>query len=55
MFSNLGVMVYELRDIRIEGKLRRTIHLGYVADGVYNFILTNKEQMIQKRVIIKKQ
>jgi hypothetical protein len=55
LFSNLGVMVYELSDIRIDGKFRRTIHLGYVADGVYNFILSGKDQMIQKRVVIRKQ
>ena len=54
LFSNLGVKVYELRDVKVEGKFRKTIHLDYVADGVYNFILSDKDQMIQKRVIIRK-
>ena len=54
LFSNLGVKVYELRDVKVEGKLRKTIHLDNVADGVYNFILSDKDKMVQKRVIIKK-
>jgi hypothetical protein len=55
LFSNLGVRVYELRDLRVDGKMRKTIHVDHVADGVYNFILSNKDQMIQKRIIIRKQ
>jgi hypothetical protein len=55
LFSNLGVLVYEIKDVRIEGKFRKTIHVDFVADGVYNFILTNnKDQVVQKRIIIKK-
>jgi hypothetical protein len=55
LFSNLGVKVYDLRDLKVEGKLRKTIDIRSVADGVYNFILSDKDQMIQKRVIIRKQ
>jgi hypothetical protein len=56
LFSNLGVKVYEVRDVQIDGRLRKTFHIGNVAEGVYNFILSNnKDQSIQKRVIIMKQ
>ena len=54
IFSNLGVMVYESRDLQVSGTFRKEIDISNVANGVYNFVLINKDRSIQKRVIIRK-
>jgi hypothetical protein len=54
IYSNLGSKVYELRDLFLSGKLSKKIDLGDLAPGVYNFILSGKEHLVQKRFIIQR-
>jgi hypothetical protein len=54
IYSNLGVKVYELRDLLITGTIKQKVDIRNVASGLYNFILTNKDRTIQKKVIIRK-
>ena len=54
IYSNLGVVIYEMKDLKLEGTLKLKVDVGKVSDGVYNCILTNKDRSVQKRIIIKK-
>jgi hypothetical protein len=53
VFSNLGVLVYELRDLQVNGTMKQEVDIRGVAPGVYNCILTNKNRSIHKMVIIR--
>jgi hypothetical protein len=54
LFSNLGVMVYELKDLYVSGTIKQKIEVTYVANSIYTLVLTNKDQTIQKKVLIRK-
>jgi len=47
-------MVYELKDLYVSGTIRQKIEVRYVANSLYTLVLTNKDQSIQKKVLIRK-
>jgi hypothetical protein len=54
LFTNLGVMVYELKNLDVSGTITRKIEIKNVANSIYTLVLTNKDQSIQKKVLIRK-
>ena len=54
LVSNLGVLVYELKDIEVSGTVSRNIDAKHLTAGVYTLLLTNKNHLIQKKVVIQK-
>jgi hypothetical protein len=54
LFTNLGVMVYELKNLEVSGTITRKIEIKNVANSIYTLVLTNKDQSIQKKVLIRK-
>ena len=54
IYNNLGIKIFEVMDVQVNGTFQMRIDIGHVADGVYNFILSKKGQYIQKKLIIRK-
>jgi hypothetical protein len=54
LISNLGVKVYELKDIEVNGTISQGIDAKHLTAGVYTLILTNKNHSIQKKVVIQR-
>ncbi len=54
LYSNLGVMVYELKNLYVSGTLMQKIEIRNIANSIYTLVLTNKDQSIQKKVVIRK-
>jgi hypothetical protein len=54
LFSNLGVMVYELKNLYVSGTITQKIEIRNVANSIYTLVLSNKDQLIQKKVLIRK-
>jgi hypothetical protein len=54
LISNLGVKVYELKELEVSGTIYQKIDVRDLTAGVYTLLLTNKNHSIQKKVIIQK-
>ncbi|MEI6060957.1 MAG: T9SS type A sorting domain-containing protein, partial [Bacteroidota bacterium] len=54
VFSNLGMKVYEKKDIHVSGTVKQKIDIRNMASGVYTLVLTNKDQTLRKSVVIKR-
>ncbi|MCX6252052.1 MAG: T9SS type A sorting domain-containing protein [Bacteroidetes bacterium] len=52
--NNLGSLVYELKDLRVQGSASRTIDLRNFPDGVYSILLYNNNTHILKKIVINK-
>jgi hypothetical protein len=54
LFSNLGVKVFELKDITVTGVMQQSIDIRDVANGVYTLVLTNKDLSVKRKVVVRK-
>jgi hypothetical protein len=54
VYSSLGVMVYDQKQIEIKDLYIRKIDISNLSDGVYNIVLRNNNATMQRRVIIRK-
>ncbi|MEI7663311.1 MAG: T9SS type A sorting domain-containing protein, partial [Bacteroidota bacterium] len=54
IFSNLGVQVREVKDIRVNGRSDQLIDLRPAASGVYMVVIRNGSSAVVKKVIINK-
>ncbi len=52
VFNNLGLLIYEVKDFRVDGSVQRTIDLHPAPSGMYNFIVKNKDHYTATKVII---
>jgi len=52
VFNNLGLLIYEVKDFRVDGSAQRTIDLHPAPSGMYNFIVKNKDHSTATKVII---
>jgi hypothetical protein len=54
IFSNLGTLVYNESDIRVNGTVTKEIDIREVANGVYNVVLAKNDLLLQKRIVVRK-
>ncbi|MFZ4548898.1 MAG: T9SS type A sorting domain-containing protein, partial [Bacteroidales bacterium] len=54
LISNLGVKVYELKELEVIGTIYQKIDVRDLKAGVYTLLLTNTNHSIQKKVVIQK-
>ena len=52
--NNLGMTIFESKDLNVKGTLKKTIDLRPTPEGVYTILLKNNEQHIVKKIIINK-
>jgi len=52
--NNLGVKIFELKDLKVTGNFRRNIDLRPVPNGMYSVIFTNDQGNVVKKIIINK-
>jgi hypothetical protein len=54
LISNLGVKVFEIKELEVSGTIDQKIDVRDLKAGVYTLLLTNKDHSIQKKVVIQK-
>jgi hypothetical protein len=52
VFNNLGITIFESRDLNVNGTLKKTIDLRPVPEGLYSIVLKNNEQHIVKKIVV---
>jgi len=54
IFNILGVRIYELKDLIVNGKTERNIDLSNIPDGLYWMIFRKNDESIVKKIVISK-
>jgi hypothetical protein len=54
IFNNLGVMIFEERNVEMNGMTNRVIDLRPVPNGVYNVIFNNNQKVVVKKIVVNK-
>jgi len=54
VFSNLGVRVFEVRDIQVNGKINQVIDLNPATAGIYTVVVRSAGTQVVKKVVVKK-
>jgi hypothetical protein len=52
VYNDLGVKMYEKRDIRVKDKTQQSIDLNNPATGVYTVILQGNGQMVTRKILV---
>ncbi|NVO20472.1 MAG: T9SS type A sorting domain-containing protein [Bacteroidetes bacterium] len=50
--NNLGVMVYDRKDMVIDGTLKEKIELNNIPKGIYSIILSNSDKQIVRKIVV---
>lgn len=54
VFTNLGVMVYEVKDIRITGQTDQLIDLNPAVNGIYTVVIRTSNFQMMKKIVVNK-
>jgi len=54
VLNNLGIMVYEQKDIVVTGTVENTIDLRPIPSGTYTVIIRNNENQVIRKIIVNK-
>lgn len=54
VFNNIGMKIFEARNIVVNGTLDKVIDLKPAAQGIYSVILQNGKSQVEKKIIINK-
>jgi hypothetical protein len=52
IYNSLGVKIFEQDDIEVSGTLEKLVNLKPVSNGVYSFVLLNKDRQRIKKIIV---
>jgi hypothetical protein len=52
IYNNIGVKIYEIKDIRVNGYFEQIVELKQAVSGVYTIILRNSENQIVRKMIV---
>jgi hypothetical protein len=50
--NNLGVSIYDRKNLVVDGNLNEVIDLKNVPNGVYSVILNNQSKQIIRKIVI---
>jgi hypothetical protein len=54
LYNELGLVVYELKELYVDGKSQQFISLTTISSGVYTIVFKGKEQVVIKKVLVTK-
>jgi hypothetical protein len=54
VFNNLGIKVYEMRDIHVNGKAQQNIELANPTMGIYTIVLQGNNHSVIRKVLVTK-
>ncbi|MEI7663123.1 MAG: T9SS type A sorting domain-containing protein [Bacteroidota bacterium] len=54
VFNQLGVMIYELGDVQVNGTFEKQLDLRPVANGIYSVVFFNSGHKMVKKVVVNK-
>jgi len=54
IYNNLGSKIYEDVNVRVNGKLEKSIDLRPIPDGVYTVTLKNSDNQLVRKIVIRK-
>ena len=54
VFNTIGVKIYELKDLVINGTFQKVIDLRPVPDGVYTIVFQNNLNQVVRKIIVNK-
>lgn len=54
VFNEMGMKVYEMKDVRVDGKAQQAIDLNNPARGVYTVVFRGNEQTVIRKVLVTK-
>jgi hypothetical protein len=52
VYNDLGMKMYEQRDIRVKGKVQHAINLDNPATGIYTVIFVGKNQTVIRKILV---
>ncbi len=52
IYNNLGVNIYEMKDIRVNGHFEQVVALEHAVSGTYTIIIRNPDNLIVKKMIV---
>jgi trimeric autotransporter adhesin len=52
VYNDLGIKMYEQRDIRVKGKVQHAINLDNPATGIYTVIFVGKNQTVIRKILV---
>jgi hypothetical protein len=52
VYNDLGVKMYEKRDIRVKGQMQQSIDLNNPATGVYTVVFQGNDQTVIKKILV---
>jgi hypothetical protein len=54
IFNNIGQMVFEMRNVRVDGRYEQQIDLGVIPAGIYTIVLHNDQSTMIKKILVRK-
>jgi len=54
VYNNLGVKIYEEKNVDVNGSLQKVIDLRPVPNGVYSVIFVNSQKQVVKKIVVNK-
>jgi hypothetical protein len=52
VYNNLGVMIYELRNLEVDGTTERSVDLRPTPSGIYTVVLENNDKRVIRKIMI---